>query len=175
MKHYIVNGKPQSGKDTFVDELIRLMDKGRLWGEKISSVDRVKMAAKLLGWDGAKDAKGRKFLSDLKDLSTFTYDGPLKYIRQKLEYYPESSFFIFIREPKEIQKLIDAYPTGTFETILITGGLSTDSQSNHADKNVENFAYDHRIYNTGTLEMFMETTKKFYDMVIKKNAPLNNP
>ena len=34
----------------------------------ISSVDKVKEAAKVLaGWNGEKDEKSRKFLSDLKD------------------------------------------------------------------------------------------------------------
>ena len=41
--HYIINGKPQSGKDTFVDELINLMDSDNLKADKMSSVGSIKI------------------------------------------------------------------------------------------------------------------------------------
>ena len=58
----VINGSVGVGKDTFVQfcaEYAPIMN--------ISSVDKVKEAAKVLaGWNGEKDEKSRKFLSDLK-------------------------------------------------------------------------------------------------------------
>ena len=62
----VINGSGGVGKDTFVqfcNEYTPIMN--------ISSVDKVKEAAKVLaGWNGEKDEKSRKFLSDLKELNT---------------------------------------------------------------------------------------------------------
>lgn len=168
MKHYIVNGKPQSGKDTFVDEIVRLMEKDGMEAVKISSVDKVKKAAYILGWDGVKDAKGRKFLSDLKDMSTLFYNGPFEDMKEWIYYGEYQSIFFFIREPEEIQKLIDAYPPGTFETIcMIRSDNKSDDYGNHADNRVYNFRYDYQIYNDGELNHLMKLAKIFYESNIK--------
>ena len=57
----VINGTGGCGKTTFVE----LTQK---YGKVInfSSVDKVKEVAKLIGWDGKKTEKDRKFLSDLK-------------------------------------------------------------------------------------------------------------
>ena len=59
----IVNGAPQAGKTTF-NEMLKDMADGEV--KIYSSIDYVKMIAFTLGWDGIKDDKGRKLLSDLK-------------------------------------------------------------------------------------------------------------
>ena len=61
----IINGCGGVGKDTFVDYC-------RIFANitNISSVDKIKEAAKILGWNGGKAEEDRKFLSDLKLLST---------------------------------------------------------------------------------------------------------
>ena len=66
-KVFIINGAAGVGKDTFVEiAKYKIFIKTGLPTYNISSVDNVKTAAKILGWDGEKDARGRKFLSDLK-------------------------------------------------------------------------------------------------------------
>lgn len=172
--HYIINGKPQSGKDTFVDELINLMDSDNLKADKMSSVGSVKIAAIFLGWDGNKDEKGRNFLSDLKDLSTKYYDGPFNEIKEAMSLNPEYTFFFFIREPREIEKLIDSYGKGKFKTVCVVRGEDDnqdddqDNITNHADKYVYAFKYDYVMYNTGTLDDFKQSAENFYKTVIKK-------
>jgi len=66
MKHYIVNGKPQSGKDTFVDEIVQLMRKDGMQADKISSVGIIKEAAYLLRWDELKTIKEGNFFLTLR-------------------------------------------------------------------------------------------------------------
>ena len=79
----VINGSGGAGKDTFVQfcgEYTSIMN--------ISSVDKVKEAAKVLaGWNGEKDEKSRKFLSDLKELGIEYNDAPFKYISNMAEEF----------------------------------------------------------------------------------------
>ena len=72
----IINGKGGCGKDSLIDGL---KDHG-WWPFNLSSVDLVKDAGKVLGWNGGKSDKDRKFLHDLKTLSTEYNDGPNSYL-----------------------------------------------------------------------------------------------
>ncbi len=65
-KLIIINGVARSGKDTFID-IFKSLNPNTI---NISSIDKVKELAREMGWDGTKDDKSRKFLSDLKDLWT---------------------------------------------------------------------------------------------------------
>lgn len=67
-------------KDTFVKMVSRQMDKTSNYMAvmNISSVDKVKEAAKIIGWNGGKEEKDRKFLSDLKELSSGYNDMQIK-------------------------------------------------------------------------------------------------
>ena len=65
---YVVNGSPGAGKTTFETNVQKCM--GDSFCYILSTVDFVKEIAKKCGWDGTKDLKNRKFLSDLKDLLT---------------------------------------------------------------------------------------------------------
>ena len=51
----------------------------------LSTVDFVKEIAKKCGWDGTKDLKNRKFLSDLKDLLTNWNNVPFNKIEQQVK------------------------------------------------------------------------------------------
>ncbi len=167
--HYIINGKPQSGKDTFVDAIINLMDSDNLKAAKFSTINSVKAAAIFLGWDGEKDAKGRNFLSDLKDLSTKYYDNPLIEVLGLLDLYPETTFFLFIREPEEIEKLIKSYKKSKFKTVcVVRGNDDLVDITNHADMYALNISYDYYIHNEGTLDDFKQSAENFYKTVIKK-------
>ncbi len=72
----IINGKGGCGKDSLIDGIVS----HDWWEYTLSSVDKVKEAAMVLGWDGGKDDKDRKFLHDIKNLSTEYNDGPNTYL-----------------------------------------------------------------------------------------------
>ena len=148
-KLVIINGSGGVGKDTFID----LCDK---WVKtyRVSSVDKVKEAAKILGWNGQKMENDRKFLSDLKLLSTEYCDHSYEYIKQCVTNFIENEFesnvmFMHIREPREIQKVKEVFDC---YTILITNNNVSKISSNMADDNVENFKYDFVICNDGSLD-----------------------
>ena len=80
MKIICINGYPQSGKDTFVNFCYSF---GSII-QSYSTVDFVKKIAKECGWNGVKDLKSRKFLSDLKDILTEWDDIPVRDIKRKI-------------------------------------------------------------------------------------------
>lgn len=148
----IINGSGGAGKDTFCDYVSRYSGYGTY---TISSVDKVKEIARIIGWDGSKTEKDRKFLSDLKLLTTEYNDMPLKYIKEKIEYFKNNSsleiMFIHIREPKEIDKLKREYQDENIKTLLITNKNVPNITSNNADAGVFDYSYDYIIRNDDTL------------------------
>lgn len=170
-KVFVVNGSGRTGKDTMCD-IVRdkfTSFKNNFVVMNISSVDKVKFAAKELGWDGvSKTDKDRKFLSDLKDLCTKYNDSPFNYVSYQIEHFMKSDMngvlFIHIREPEEIRKLTNKY---TFiETILVTNKNVESIDTNHADREVENYDYDYHFSNDGTLEEWRDyIINKFTDIL----------
>ena len=158
-KIVIINGTGGSGKDTFV-EFVSKYNKV----VNVSSVDKVKEIATLMGWDGTKDEKSRKFLSDLKKLATDYNEMPLMDMKEKVEKFKNSDnelMFLHIREPEEIEKAKDEF--GAL-TLLIKRENHETIKSNYSDANVENYDYDYIINNT-TLEELEKCAKDFYKMI----------
>lgn len=156
----IINGSGGSGKDTFVEfcgKKVPVMN--------ISSVDKIKEAGSVLGWDGGKKEEDRKFLSDLKILSTEYNDNPFEYIKLRVkEFIRHEAYrimFIHIREPKEIERVKKEYGC---KTLLVKNSKVKKIESNMADANVDKYKYDFTIYNNKTLK---ELETKAYEFVQK--------
>jgi hypothetical protein len=65
MNIVIINGSAETGKDKFVKIFKDKFENLRV--KNISSVDKVKSVAEIaFGWNGKKDDKSRKILSDMK-------------------------------------------------------------------------------------------------------------
>jgi guanylate kinase len=165
---FIINGKPGSGKDTFVELCKEHCRKFSIVCKdtksdvhmpivftvhNISSIDIVKDIAKGFGWNGEKDPISRNMLADLKKFLTTYFNVVDKYIEDKIEEVSNDSdsiIFIHIREPEEIQKLKDKYPNA--KTIFIDRKVDMDSNiTNSSDLEVENYKYNYTINNDGTL------------------------
>lgn len=161
---YVINGQGGCGKDTFVQYIREYIEEQYLIDcHCISSVALVKEAAYLLGWDGVKDDQGRKFLSDLKLLSTEAYDGPLNFMLDALSEIPEDEVvFFMIREPEEIERFKEHVPSA--KTILIDTGNKIE-YGNMADDDVFHHEYDYVITNNGTL---LELEDKAIDFIEKE-------
>jgi hypothetical protein len=170
MKVYVVNGSGRVGKDTFVDMCIENLEKAGLKARKYSSIDYIKEIAALLGWKGKKTDKDRKFLSDLKLLSSEYNDLPLEKLR---EYYAGGLkldidfIFFMIREPNEIAKAVTEFGS---DTILVTNTNVAEITSNTADANVLNYCYDYEIYNNGSLEELRAKSQCFCNMIMKTDS-----
>lgn len=158
---YITNGMARCGKDTFatfLNEIVPTL--------KYSSIDRVKEIAKLCGWNGGKTERDRKFLSDLKMLTSAYSDMPFNAIADKVVEFLEDDKYqimlIDIREPEEIEKAKELLGANT---ILIENNRVKHINSNVADANVFNYIYDYIVENNGTLDEFRENVRKFYESI----------
>lgn len=153
----IINGVGGSGKDTFAElcaKHTKIIN--------ISSVDKVKEAAKLLvGWNGQKDEKSRKLLVDLKKLSIDYNDYPTTYILEKYEEFKKSDATILFIHIREISEIIKIKKLLSSETLLIVNPRVPAITSNTSDANVNDYTYDYVIENLGTLEELEEKAREF--------------
>lgn len=161
MSIYVVNGAPGCGKTSFEENIKKIV--GNNTCHILSTITPIKEIAKTVGWNGTKDLKSRKFLSDLKDLLTEWNDYPFRYIcdevarikKEREEYGCNPDFvviFIDCREPQEIKKLCAELNA---KSLLIRRATAENSEtSNHADKEVLNYNYDIVIENDGDLRDF---------------------
>lgn len=161
----IVNGKPRAGKDTFA-LLLNKCEKVY----KYSAIDKVKAIALDCGWKGGKTEKDRKFLADLKDLTTKYSDMSFRDLEDKvIGFYcddiKENILLIDIREPKDIKRAVEEFDA---ISVFIKNDRVPAVTSNEADANVENFEYDYYITNNGTIADFEKSIRGFYYNVIMK-------
>ena len=165
---FIINGSGGVGKDSFIEILSE-----NYWTlctvGNYSSVSKVKRIAKEIGWDGSKTERDRKFLSDLKLLTTAYNDMPLNDMKEVAENFMYGKnkiprmMFLHIREPEEIAKAVDAFKEYNAKTILVKRDSVKHITSNMADENVYNYGYDIVINNNGTLNDLEIVAKTFLD------------
>ena len=156
----IINGTGGCGKDTFVQfcaNYTKVLN--------FSSIDKVKEVARIIGWDGKKEEKDRKFLSDLKKLTTKYNDMAFNSTKDAVIDFLNSDsnlMFIHIREPEEILRTKNAF---NCKTLLIKREGYNNIESNDSDKNVNNFNYDFIIIND-TLEQLEKDAKDFVNKLV---------
>lgn len=151
----IINGTGGSGKDTFVEYVSKYIPT-----YNFSSIDRVKGIATIIGWKGTKTEKDRKFLSDLKKLTTEYNDFSFHSIEDGIENFLSSDqqlMFIHIREPEEIERAVSTFHA---KTLLIKREGLDNIQTNYSDASVDNYFYDYVITNT-TLEELDHKAEEF--------------
>ena len=167
---FVINGSGGVGKDTFVELVsVELNDILKRFHTVVnfSSVDRVKEIAREIGWDGKKTEKDRKFLSDLKVLSSNYCDMPFQSMKNKIEEFIRSDegqiLFLHIREPEEIERVVREFDA---KTLLIVRDSVMHITSNMADKNVFDYSYDFVIENKGTIEELKDKARQFANEVV---------
>lgn len=165
---FIINGSGGTGKDTFIKILEEILYEDIVWSRdqnlvvNFSSVDKVKEIARIIGWNGEKTERNRKFLSELKQLCIDYNDMPFNSIKEKAnEFLHSNSIFLFlhIREPKEIEKAKQSFKA---KTMLIKRDVIEHIISNESDKNVYDYEYDIVIDNNGTLENLETKAEHFF-------------
>lgn len=161
---FIINGSGEVGKDTFIKMFECALNCKKTLVLNYSSVEKVKRVAKLIGWDGTKTEKDRKFLSDLKLLTTeyndMAFNDMLETVEEFYNFVPTFNkvCFLHIREPEEIDRMAERLNA---KTILVKRDSIEHITSNMADANVYNYDYDVVIENNGTLEELKEKAKSF--------------
>lgn len=144
---FVINGTGGSGKDTFVEYVSK-----HIKAINFSSIDKVKEVARLIGWDNGKTDKDRKFLSDLKKLTTEYNDMAFNDTKNEVEKFMNTDaeiMFIHIREPEEIKRAVKEFNAGT---ILIKRENLQNISTNYSDASVEDYDYDYIINNRSLVD-----------------------
>lgn len=147
----VINGAGGVGKDTLCDLAAKHF---RVFN--VSSITPIKEIAASCGWDGTKDDKARKFLSDLKRLCIEYNDYPTVWAKNKYDEFLASDnevMFLHIREGSEIEKFVKA-TDGEAKTLLVRGGarMTKSAYGNVSDDEVENYSYNYYFVNDRSLE-----------------------
>ena len=153
----IINGTGGCGKDTFVEYCKKYCQVFNF-----SSIDKVKEIAKMIGWTGTKTEKDRKFLADLKKLTTDFNDMAFNSIKEAVNSFNNSDdevMFIHIREPEEVDRAVKTFKA---RSLLIKRENQEIIKSNYSDANIENYTYDYIIINT-TLEQLEKEAQNFIE------------
>ena len=164
----VINGVGGSGKDTFVhlikDKLKTIENPSPFANDRmsivknISTIDNVRMAARLLGCDiYEKDDKCRRFLHELKKLSAEYYDTPYQKCRQAIYGGEYKICFVHCREPEEIQRFVDEFSAIT----VLVRRPDVHIPDNSSDMGVENYRYDYVIENDGDYFSLGKKAAKF--------------
>ena len=174
MKIIIINGTPTSGKDSFVE----FAKEGDYKVYNFSTIDYIKEKALELGWDGQKDERGRRFLSDLKDALSRYGDIPFKKVANEIKFIlfeydqfeqPTDNlvFFVHSREPEDIMKWKELTNA---KTLFLRRPAAEDVEhNNHADRNVFDFDYDYVYSNEGSLKDLREGAINFINWIGSKD------
>lgn len=147
----VINGVGGVGKDMLCEVAAT-----RYRVRNVSSISPVKQIARQCGWDGVKDERSRRFLSDLKALMIAYNDYPTVWaVEQYREFMQgeEQIMFLHVREPEEIAKFVRA-TEGAALTLLVRAErrMPHAVYGNVSDDGVENYPYDHYFDNDGTVE-----------------------
>ncbi len=149
----VINGAGGVGKDTLCDAAAV-----KFKTENISSIMPIKEIAAFCGWNGEKDNKSRKFLSDMKRLCAEYNDFPTNWAKARFEDFLKGDaeiLFVHIREAEEIEKFVSA-TGGVAKTLLIRGGerfkQKCGGYGNISDDGVENYSYDYYFNNDTEIE-----------------------
>jgi len=171
--NFVINGAAGVGKDLFINAVSKILKAhSDIIVNNLSTVTHIKEIAKVcFGWNGEKDEKGRRLLSDLKDADVRYRNGPFETVCSEIEdcvdLNPDKYIVNFIqtREPKEIHNFQRTLEN--CQTILVRRNTGI-SYLNHADKNVENYIYDFIIHNNKSITELEEKAYLFVETILLK-------
>lgn len=176
-KVIVINGVAGSGKDTFIElanSYCELNEYANVLN--ISSVDPIKDVLRTFGWDGEKTDEIRNLMVDIKKLWISAQNGPTMFLMNNILQYhmahidEDNIVFCHVREPEEINKLVDAIkgmsPMGIdIMTLLIVrhDAIGSDTRDSDNYNIVKSYQYDNIIYNNSDLPALDQAVCEFID------------
>jgi hypothetical protein len=164
----VINGKAEVGKDTLCDFVIN-----HYFAEKISSITPILKIARDNGWNGTKNSKSRKFLSDLKRAFIDFNNLPNIYLVEECNRFLQSDndiLFVHIRESDQINEfLLNIKNTCVYCTLLINNMKKKKPVfwGNDSDDYVDNYRYSYTYYNIMTLEKAEKDFLVFFQKILE--------
>jgi hypothetical protein len=170
----LLSGKAQSGKDTFYETIWSKIHSVN--SERIAFADELKAYARRLGWDGKKDERGGKFLQDLGSIvrnnnEDFWVDKTIPELRFLSQAMNETDIICFTdcRYPNEIQRIKSlSWITGRIVTVRIDRPGHISNRPDHISETaLDDYAFDYRICNDGTLEEYRQKVVELVEKVLE--------
>lgn len=183
-KVIVINGAPQSGKDTFVelaasyckdDESANVLN--------LSSVDPIKDVLKGFGWDGMKSYEIRDVISLLKHIWIDAQNGPTMFLMNNILQFhmshvgEDNIVFCHIREPKEIRKLVNVISgmeimgieimTMYIRRDSVSSCITDDVRDSDNPRVISQYPYDRIIFNDEDLAKYDEKVCAFIDELLE--------
>lgn len=112
----------------------------------------------IAGWDGVKDNKGRRFLSDIKDAMDFYDNLSWKNVDKVIESNPNYIYFVNARSNYDIDYFKKKWNA---KAILVERPDTPLIFSNHADAGVMDYQYDIIIHNDGDIQTLHKYAMQF--------------
>jgi CO dehydrogenase nickel-insertion accessory protein CooC1 len=162
----VINGKGGVGKDTLCEIICEHYN-----CVNVSSITPIKQIASRYGWNGEKDLKSRRFLSELKRVFSEYNDLPNQYLINEYKSFLNSDnqiMFVHIREKDQIEKFVEGID-GNCITLLITRRIGDNGNGiygNDADDLVDEFTYDYHYDNSLPLEEAKKDFLEYFNNVI---------
>ncbi|MCL2227619.1 MAG: hypothetical protein FWB97_08345 [Oscillospiraceae bacterium] len=148
----IINGKGGAGKDTVCE-----IAEKHYRAKTISAITPVKEIARQCGWNGEKDNRARKFLSDLKRLLVEYNNLPNKYLECEYKDFIKSDYdllFVHIRESDQIDEF-KSKVSSRCVALIVRSSISDSPDAafgNTSDDDVEKYMYDYAFQNGKPLD-----------------------
>lgn len=155
----IINGAGGVGKDTLCDFAAKHYST-----MNVSAITPIKDIAGKYGWNGEKDARSRKFLSDLKRAFAEYNDLPTVYLYEQYKEFRASEkqvFFAHIREGAEIDKLKQLIGDNCI-TLLVERQTGNKEWGNASDDEVGSYQYDYVFDNNKSID---EAERSFVELL----------
>lgn len=172
----IINGLGGCGKSTFAEMCTKYCNENkRAIVAELSTVDYVKIVARLCGWDGSKSEKDRIFLSDLKKAFAKWNNIPIKYVFDQINDIISKEktkknylFFVNSREPDDIKEIIELAKLKGYKALTVK--LERPNQNvNEVPElinDIVNMKADHTIVNSGELQDLQNKAISFVENLI---------
>lgn len=163
----IINGVGGAGKDTLCDLAAK-----HYKVKNISAITPIKNIAKEYGWNGEKDAKSRKFLSDLKRVFIEYNDLPTKYLYNQYVEFLESKneiLFVHIREKEEIDKFKKLVDIRCITLLIDRQIANIEKWGNASDDEVKKYKYDFCFENNKSLSEIEQEFVSFLHTLLTNN------
>lgn len=155
-----ISGHAQNGKDTAADQMTQLLGPERCGRASLARV--VKEQAKMLGWDGKKDEKGRTLLQNISELVK-NYHSKDYYVQRCyedcLDEFEKGKEIIFITDIRYLIETNFFKDRGAFllrierpESDSWKSPLTPEQQAHASEAELNNYPFENVIINDGTID-----------------------
>lgn len=163
----LINGRAQSGKDTFVKYVKQYIEeKESVTVSNRSRTDPVVDVLNSLWWDGKKTDEVRQLMKTLVEFGDCT--GKNKTYYETCLDILSGILFFHVREPFYLKQYKEIAQEKGKQVVTLFIHRNTACDKDHQWTDLERFGYDYRVQNNGTLDELQKEAELFADLLLIK-------